>query len=138
MTYGQNGYIYEEPRISIDLVHSVRRGENGEHQPVDAERGLDHVRHVLLLARLVKVLHRLAARRRVLREVVVAARGAPLELLRAEREGEHDVGARARVVRELVLGVHVEREELLKRERKRIKSVGYGRNGVRHMGERGE
>mmetsp|Transcript_35184 Transcript_35184/g.104341 ORF Transcript_35184/g.104341 Transcript_35184/m.104341 type:complete len:262 (-) Transcript_35184:1114-1899(-) len=104
--------LEKRPLLAADLVDGVRRREHGQHQTVHAEGGLDHVRHVPLLGGLVVVLHRLAARLRVLREVVVAARGAALQLLRPERESEHHVRARARVVGQLVGGVDIRREEL--------------------------
>jgi len=98
--------------LAADLVLGVRRAEHREHEPVHANRRLDHVRHVLLFAGLVKVLHRLAAREAVLREVVIAARGDALQLLRAEWELEHEVRARACVVSELVVLVFIAGDEL--------------------------
>mmetsp|Transcript_24954 Transcript_24954/g.73290 ORF Transcript_24954/g.73290 Transcript_24954/m.73290 type:complete len:372 (+) Transcript_24954:604-1719(+) len=48
----------------------------------------------------------------MLREVKVAARSTPFQLLHAEGELEHDVGAGARVVRQLLRGVVVHGEQL--------------------------
>ena len=107
--------LEERARLAADLVLGVRRAEHREHQPIDADRRLDHVGHVLLLALVVVVLHRLAALLGVLGEVVAAARRQAHQLLRAEGELEDDVGARARVVRQLVvlvdLALHQRRVE---------------------------
>ncbi len=89
--------------LPLDLVLVVGVGEEGQHGPVDSQRGLDHVRHVALAARAVDVLELLARIPGVLGQVEVAAVGDPLELGPPERVQVLEVAGRARVVGELLL-----------------------------------
>ena len=61
---GENGHLDRgQARVELEqrallaahLVLAVGRGEHGQHQPVDANRGLDDVRDVLFLELVVKV-----------------------------------------------------------------------------------
>ena len=78
--------------LAVHLLLGVGRHEERHHRARRARRGLDHVRHVVLVGRLVEVLEPLPGVLGVLREVVVAAIGDALELAPAPREEELDVG----------------------------------------------
>ncbi len=78
----------------------VRVDHEREHRTVHAERGLDDMRGVPLLA--VHPLELRARRGRVCGEVEVAAVGDPLELGPADREEVLEVARGRRVVRELL------------------------------------
>ena len=74
--------LEEGALLAAHLVRAVGRREHGEHQPVDPDARLDHVRHVPLLVRV-----RVRARARVRLRVRVRARARARARVRVRGEG---------------------------------------------------
>src|ERR1019366_3356458 len=75
---------------------------------IDAERRLDDPRTVARFRFLIEICEVLAARRRMLIEVVAAALGDTLELAQSEWIAILDVGGAARIMRQLLLRMLME------------------------------
>ena len=102
--------LEHEAFFTVHFLFAIRRGKHGEENAVHADGWFDDVRHVFALRRFVKIFHRLAGNRLVLRQVVIAARGNALQFLHAERELKHNIRRALRVVREFFFRVVVKRK----------------------------
>ena len=85
----------------------IGREQEGHHRARRSRGGLDDVRRVVLVGRLIEELQLHARRVRMLGEVVVATVGHALEFVKAPGELEFDVRRALGIVREVLLGVLV-------------------------------
>src|SRR5271155_76928 len=86
--------------------------QENQHRAIDPERRLNHPWTVARLGILIEISEVLAARRRMLIEVVTATLGNAFELAPSERVVVLEVGGAARIMRQLFLGVLMEAQVL--------------------------